>query len=50
METNDNDESIPTLVDDTPIPIAAQKVPVTILTGYLGRWFDRWTVRHHDDL
>ena len=31
----ENDESIPILIDET-VPVSAQ-VPVTILTGYLGR-------------
>lgn len=35
MNQDDNDEIIPTLVDET--SISSAKVPVTILTGYLGK-------------
>jgi hypothetical protein len=34
MENNDNDDMIPTLIDET--TVSSAKVPVTILTGYLG--------------
>ncbi|CAF1113105.1 unnamed protein product [Rotaria sp. Silwood1] len=34
MENDNNDDNIPTLVDDT--AVLSAKVPVTILTGYLG--------------
>lgn len=34
MENDDNDDLIPTLIDETNVP--SIKVPVTILTGYLG--------------
>ena len=33
-----NDDSIPTLVDET--AVLSSKVPVTILTGYLGMFFN----------
>lgn len=38
MENDDNDDIIPTLVDET--AVLPTKVPVTILTGYLGIFFD----------
>jgi len=38
MENNDNDDLIPTLVDET--TVLSTKVPVTILTGYLGMFFN----------
>jgi hypothetical protein len=34
MENDNNDDLIPTLVDET--AVLSPKVPVTILTGYLG--------------
>ena len=37
MENDDNDDLIPTLVDEK--GVSSSKVPVTILTGYLGMLF-----------
>jgi len=34
MANDDNDDIIPTLIDET--TVSSSKVPVTILTGYLG--------------
>jgi len=38
MANNDSDDFIPTLVDET--TGLSAKVPVTILTGYLGMFFN----------
>jgi len=34
----ENDDFIPTLIDET--TVLSSKVPVTILTGYLGKFFN----------
>ena len=39
MANNDNDDIIPTLIDETTVS-SSSKVPVTILTGYLGTFFN----------